>query len=79
LQQNLRNKWVSLPRETLFLHKMRHITRFYKQFNKQKTKEHKMEELNAMASLEIATTRLQEDIYNVEKQGEVNQYKSAIE
>ena len=42
-------------------------------------KEHKREELYARANLETATARLHEDIYDRDKQGEVNKYKSIIE
>lgn len=56
-----------------------HVTRFYRQYSKQKAKENKREELNARANLEIATASLHDDIYNVGKQGEVNLLKRTIE
>lgn len=42
-------------------------------------KEHKREELYARANLETTTAKLHEDIYDINKQGEVNKYKSIIE
>ena len=41
-------------------------------------KKHKREELYATTNLETTIARLYEDIYNKEKQGEVNKYKSII-
>ena len=51
----LKEKWDSLPTDASFFHKRRHVNRLYRQFNKQKTKEHMREELNARANLEVAT------------------------
>ena len=42
-------------------------------------KEHKREVLYARTNLEPATTRLHEDVYDMDKQGEVNKYKNIIE
>ena len=42
-------------------------------------KVHKRKEQDARASLETAMARLHEDIYNINKQGKVNKYKSIIE
>ena len=42
-------------------------------------KKHKREELYARANLETATARLHEDIYDLDKQSEVNKYKNIIE
>ena len=75
----LKEKWASLPIDASFFQKLRQITRLYRQFSKHKAKEHKREELNARANIEIATAKLHEDIYNVELQGEVNQYKQVLE
>lgn len=75
----LKEKWDSLPIEASFLHKLKHITKLYRQFSKQQAKEHKREELNARAKFEVAMARLHNDIYNVELQGKVNQYKRMIE
>ena len=41
-------------------------------------KEHKREELYATTNSKTTIARLHEDIYNKEKQGEVNKYKSII-
>lgn len=75
----LKEKLDNLPTKALFFHKLRHMTRLYRQFSKHKAEEHKREELNARANLEIATARLHEDIYNIELQGEVNHYKHTID
>lgn len=75
----LKDKWNNLPTEAPFFHKLRHITRLYRQFSKQKAKEHKRKELNTKAKLEVATAILHEDIYNEEVQGEVNQYQRKME
>ena len=65
--------------EATLFHKLWHIIRLFRQFSKPKTKEHKREELNARVNLEVATARLHDDIYNVELQREVYQYKRTIE
>lgn len=75
----LREKWDNFPREATFFHKLRLISRFYRQYSKQKAKEYKKEELNARAKLELATANLHEDIYNEEKHGEVSQLNWTIE
>lgn len=75
----LKEIWVSQPANATFFHKFQHITKYYKQYSKKKTKEYKREELDARANLEIATAQLYEDIYNEEKQGEANKYKRKIE
>ena len=71
--------WEGMPRDATFFAKLRHVTRFYRQFSKQKAKEHRREELNARANLETAIARLHDDIYDEGKQGEVNKYKGIIE
>lgn len=68
-----------MPNETSFLYKLRHITRYYRQFSKQNEKGHKWEELSTRAKLEVATASLHNVIYNIKKQGEVNQYKRILE
>lgn len=75
----LRELWESLPGDATFFPKLRHITIYYRQLSKQMAKEHKREELYARANLETAMARLHENIYNINKQGEVNKYKSIIE
>lgn len=53
--------------------------RFYRQFSKQKANEHKKEELNARASLEVATSQLHDDIYNEKIQRKINHFKRKVE
>lgn len=74
----LSEKWISLPKDMSFLYKLRHITRYYRQYSKQKVKENRWEEFSTKAKLEVATTSLHDDIYNVEKQGEVNQLENIL-
>lgn len=74
----LREMWEKLPIDAPFFSKLRHITKYYRQFSKQRAKEYKKEELYARANLETTIARLHEDIYNEDKQGEVNKYKSII-
>lgn len=52
-----------------FFFKLRNVPRFYKQLNKQRAKAHIREELDIGAMLEVATTKLHEDDYNVDKHG----------
>lgn len=75
----LRDKWDSLPKDASFFYKLRHISMYFRQLSKQKAKEHRWEELSARAKLEVVTASLHNDIYNAEKQGEVNQYKIILE
>ena len=75
----LREKWESLPRDATFFQKLRHITRLYRQFSKWKAKEHKREELNTRANLEVATAQLHDDMYNEEVQGKVSRIKRSLE
>lgn len=58
----LKEKWVGLPTNATFFFKLRHISRLYRQFSKNKAKEHKREELNARANLEVATAKLHDNI-----------------
>ena len=75
----LKEKWDSLPSDASFFSRLRYISIFYKKLSKHIAKEHKMAELNTRENPEIATTNLHDDIYNVKKQGEVNQHKRALE
>lgn len=80
IEAKLSEKCISLPKDVSFLYKLRHITRYYRQYSKQKAKKkHKWEELNTRAKLKVAMASLHNDIYNVGKQGEVNQLKSSSE
>lgn len=63
----LQEKWARLLTNVTFFYKLMHITRYYRQFSKQRAKEHKREELNARANLEISMASLHEDIFNEEK------------
>ena len=45
----------------------------------QKAKEFKWEELNIKTNLEVATTELHNDIYNIDLQGKVGKYKHLLE
>lgn len=46
--------------------------------SKQKAKECKKEELDMRVNLEMASTVLHDNIYNVDKQGEVNQLRNKL-
>ena len=75
----LRERWSSLPEESPFFQKLRNVTRLYRHLSKLKAKEFRKEELDARAKLEIAIASLHEDIYNMEKQGEVSRLNNILE
>ena len=75
----LREKWDSLPRDASFFFNIRNITRFYRQHCLQKAKKYKWEELNIKANLEVATTELQNEIYNINLQGKISKQKNLLE
>ena len=75
----LEEKWVGLPRDVHFFHKIIIVSRCYRQMRKEKTKATRKLELDTMARLEIATTILHEDIGNFEKQGEVSKLRHMME
>lgn len=75
----IREKWAGLPANASFFFKLRHISRIYRQFSKNKAKEHKREELNARANLEVATAKLHDDFHNEELQGVADMYKRTLE
>lgn len=77
--EKLKEKWVSLPKDASFFYKLRHISRYNRQYSKQKAKEQRWEELSIRAKLEIAMASLDNDIYNIENNGEVNQHKYILE
>ena len=79
LARKIKEKWKGLPANVTFFSKLRHISRIYRQFNKSKAKEHKREELNARANLELAIAKLHDDIYNGQLQGVANMYKRTLE
>jgi hypothetical protein len=72
-------RWTSLPENTLFFHKLRDIKRFYKHHNKTKAKEYRNVELDTQANLKLATATLHEDVYDVDKQGQVNRLKKDMD
>lgn len=53
-------------KDIYFFHKLRRITKFYKQFNIQKVTKCRSEELDTKTNLEIATVIFHEDVYNME-------------
>ena len=67
IREKLKEKWDSLPKDAPFFSKLKHITGYYRQYSKQKAKEHMWEELSTRANLEIATANLHNDIYNIKK------------
>lgn len=71
---NLREQWASHSQEASFFFKVRHIPRLCKH----RVREYRKEELDIRAKLE-ATTRLHDDVYNVNIQGEVSEPKRLIE
>ena len=75
----LRERWSSLPEGSSFFHKLRSITRLFRQISKQKAKEFRKEELDARAKLEVSIAALHEDVYNVDKQGEVSRLNNILE
>jgi hypothetical protein len=72
-------KWTNLPENTSFFHKLRNIKRYYRHHSKTKTKEYRKVELDTKTNLELATVTLHEDVYDVDKQEEVNRLKKDME
>ena len=72
-------RWTSLPENTSFFHKLRDIKRFYMQHSKTKAREFRKVELDTKPNLELATATLHEDMYDVDKQGEVNRLKRDLD
>ena len=70
---------MSLPEDANFFHKLRNISRFYRQACKQKTKKNRRLELDTKAKLEVAIANLHEDVNSFEKQGKVNRLKNIID
>ena len=79
LRVKLEERWVNLPEDANFFHKLKNISRFYRQANKQKVKDNRRIELDTKAKLEVAMANLHEDIHSFEKQGEVNRLKNTID
>ena len=80
-----KRQWISLEKDgrdddkTHLFHKMRSITRFYKQLSEQKIRENKKMELDAKAGLEITTIIIHNKINNFDKQREDNQLRRTME
>ena len=72
-------RWTSLPENTSFFHKLRDIKKFYMQHSKTKAREFRKVELDTKPNLELATATLHEDMYDVDKQGEVNRLKRDLD
>ena len=75
----LRDRWTSLPEGSFFFHKLRNVTRLYRQLSKLKAKKFRKNELDTRAKLEIAIASLHEDIYNMDKQEEVSRLNNVLE
>lgn len=66
------NFGLAFPKTRYFYFKLRHVSRYYRPLSKHKAKEFKKEELDIKAFLEVATTILHGDVYNVDKQEEAS-------
>ena len=64
-----------MPRDASFVSKIRYISKVYRQISKKIARGNKREELDIRANLKIVVTNLHEDIYNADKQGEVNELR----
>lgn len=62
-----------------FFYKLRIISRLYRQYSKYKAKQLRRVELDTRAKLEINIAKLHEDLYNVDKQGEVNLLQNTLD
>lgn len=71
-------RWASMLEEASFFFKLRHISRFYRQFSKKMAREFRQDELDTRANLEVAMTTLHDDVNNFEKQGEVTRLHKTI-
>ena len=71
--------WNKLPRDASFFSKIRYISKVYRQVNKKIARGNKREELDIRANLEITIANLHEDIYNANKQGEVNVLRQVLD
>ena len=75
----LRDRWSSILGENSFFHKLRNVTRHYRQLSILKAKEFRKVELDARAKLEMTIVSFHEDIYNIDKQGEVSRLNNILE
>ena len=71
--------WNKLLGDTSFFSKIRYISRVYRQESKKIARGNKREELDTRANLEIAVANLHEDIYNADKQREVNVLRQVLD
>ena len=71
--------WNKLLGDTSFFSKIRYISRMYRQESKKIARGNKREELDTRANLEIAVANLHEDIYNADKQREVNVMRQVLD
>ena len=74
----LRDRWESITGENSFFQKLRNVTRFFRQLSIVKAKEFRKTELDARANLQIAIATLHDDIYNIDKQGEVSRLNNIL-
>lgn len=76
----LRHMWATLMPETSFFSKLRKVFRLYRLLSIKKTKDFRRKELDVRAKLECATVSLHKDvIYDMGKQGKVEELKNALE
>ena len=71
--------WNKLLGDTSFFSKIRYISRVYRQESKKIARGNKREELDTRANLEITVANLHEDIYNANKQREVNELRQTLD
>lgn len=67
-----------LEKNSLFS-KMRYISRINRKISEKQTREHKREELDTRVNLEIAVATLHDDVYNLDKQGEINHLRQILD
>ena len=75
----LGQSWTCLPKNTSFFYKLRDIKRFYRHYSKRNAKEFRKVELDTKVNLKLATVTLHENVYDVDKQGEVNKLKKNMD
>ena len=67
LRGRLEERWNGMPEDTNFVHKLRNISRFFRQACKQKAKYNRRIELDTKARLEVAMANLHEDVHSFGK------------
>lgn len=68
-----------MPEDANFLHKLKNITRFFRQACKQKTRDNRIVKLNSKAKVKVVIANPHENIYSFEKQREVNRLKNIMD